>query len=91
MNKRKLVPSATFLRIKDEAAHEFYNKTEPTSRQDVADYFKEDYFSQYGYQVKFDISDLPASTYDVMVVMNISSKNIFCSNGRKFVISGVAK
>jgi hypothetical protein len=90
-DKRKLAPKAIFLRVQDEAANEFYVQAEPTSRPDVAGYFKEDYFTQSGYLVNVDVSDLPAATYDAMIIMDVSSKTILCSSGRKFVIAGVAK
>ena len=85
--KRKLAPKAIFLRLQDEAAHEFYVQTESIARPDVAGYFKEDYFSNSGNQVNVDISDLPAATYDAMIVMDVNDKSILCSSGRKFVVS----
>ncbi len=90
-DKRKLAPKAIFFRVQDEAVHEFYVQAEAIARPDVAGYFKEDYFSQSGYQVNIDISDLPAATYDAMIVMDVNGKTILCSSGRKFVVGGEAK
>lgn len=90
-DKRKMAPKAVYLRVQDNAANEYYVAAQLVPRPDVAAYYKEEYFSQSGYQVTVDIRSLPASTYQVMIIMDVGGITILCSSGATLVVSGETK
>jgi hypothetical protein len=86
--ERKMHPQNVSFRVQDAAGKEYYAVADIVSRQDVAEFFKEDYFSKGGYKVVVDLSALPGGTYSAMIVMDVGGKSILCASGRSFRVKG---
>ncbi len=89
--ERKMHPQNISFRVQDAAGKEYYAVADMVSRQDVAEFFKEDYYSKGGYKVVVDLSALPAGHYSAMVVMDVGGKSILCASGRSFSLKGALR
>lgn len=81
-NQKKQLPSSIFIRVKSGDRNFYTEAKAKTQRIDVAEYFKEDYYKDAGYQADVSLSALPPGDYQAMIVMAFPDKSILCANGR---------
>lgn len=84
-DQAKRTPRSVFLRVQT-GNRVFYSEAEGVERADVAQYFKEDYYKNSGYQANVSLAGLSPGEYQAMIVMTFSDKAVLCASGRTLIL-----
>jgi hypothetical protein len=78
----KVAPTATFVRLADQAAHTYFAPTTRQSRPGVAQKFGAASLEAAGYEARFSALDIPSGDYAVSIVMDFGGRALECSSKR---------